>query len=128
MRACSYLGFVGVCLLLVSCVDRPAANTGPRAVTISQLLLAPGAFDGAPVLVKGFFLQPMVGDIALYQTEPDYHRGSPESHVRLDLDPKRRDLRPFQLKRCAVEGTFQAGHGPSAWGRITNITRLELAE
>jgi len=128
MRAYSYLGLVGICLFLVSCADRPAAKNGPKEATVSQLLSSPEAFDGARVLVKGFLLQPMIGDIALYQTEPDYHHGARESHVRLDLDPKTRDLMRFQLKRCAVEGTFHAGHGPGAEGRIGDITRLELAE
>jgi hypothetical protein len=125
MRALPYLGLVGICLI-VSCTNRPAASHVPKEATVSQLLLSPDAFDGAQVLMKGFLLEPMVGDIALYQAEPDYHHGAPESHVRLDLDPNKHNLMPFQLKRCAIEGTFHSSHSGGTPGRIENITSLEL--
>ena len=117
-----------IAVLLVSCAAHPIVGHPPREVTIEQILSSPDAFDGARVVVKGFLLQPMIGDIAIYQTEPDYHHGAPEPNVPLELDPNKRDLMPFQLKRCAVEGTFHAVYGPRAWGRIGEITRLELAE
>ncbi len=128
MRTCSYLAFAGITIVVVSCAAHPTASHASKRLTVEQIVSSPEAFDGSQVLVKGFLLQPMIGEIAIYQNEPDHHRGAPESHVLLDLDPNKRDLMPFQLKQCEVEGTFHASHGPGAPGRIGEITRLEVAQ
>jgi hypothetical protein len=70
----------------------------------------------------------MVGDIAIYETEPDYHRYAPEKGIRLAVDPKERGMMPLQLKRCMVEGTFHSSHATGVRSWIGEVRRLELAK
>lgn len=126
MNAFSYVAFAAI-ILLASCATRPTSSHAPRQVAVEQILSSPDMFDGSCVVVKGFLLFPMVGDIAIYQTQPQYLHGSPEPSIRLDLDPNTRDLNPFQLKRCVVEGKFHASRAPGVRGQIGEITRIELA-
>ena len=82
--------------LVVSCASHSVGGHAPTEVGVKQLLSAPDRFDGHRVVVTGFLLQPMVGDIAIYQTEPDYHHYAAETGIRLALDPEKRNLMPFQ--------------------------------
>ncbi len=70
---------------------------------------------------------PMVGDITIHQTEPDYHHYRRETGIRLDLDPNERNLMPFQLKRCVVQGIFHTNDTRKA-SHIEEISSLELAQ
>jgi hypothetical protein len=115
-------------LSLISCASHPAASRKLTKVTVAELLTSPDRFEGARVLVTGFFLAPMVGDIALYETEPDYHHYSPGTGIPLTLDPRNQNVMPFQLKRCVVEGSFHVSHAPGVRNRIGEIKRLELAQ
>jgi len=128
MRVLFYLAHAAIMLLFISCASQPAQSHRPTEVTVEELLSAPDRFDGALVLVKGFILAPMVGDIASFQAEPDYHHHPPEMGIPLALDPHKHNLMPFQLKRCVVEGTFHASRAPGTRSQIGKITRLELAK
>jgi hypothetical protein len=128
MRVFYSLALVAINLVMVSCASPPVIMREAKEVSVDQLLASPTRFDGTRVLVRGFFLQPMVGAIALYQNEPDYHHYRPESGVRLDVDNQKHNLMPFQLKRCLVEGTFHASRDPSVRDSLNGITRLELVE
>ena len=128
MRTPLYVPLALVTLLLLSCASHPAASRKPTEVTVAELLASPDRFDGARVLVTGLFLAPMVGNIALYQTEPDYHHHSPDAGIALALHPQKENVMPFQLKRCVVEGNFQASHASAVPNRVGEITRLELAQ
>ena len=128
MRVPFYLARAAVTLLCISCSSHPPASHQPTEVTVNELLSAPDRFEGAWVLVKGFVLAPMVGDIAIFQTEPDYHHYHPETGIPLALDPHKRNLMPFQLKRCVVEGMFHASRAPGVRSRIGQIRRLELPD
>jgi hypothetical protein len=128
MRVPFYLAQATVTLLCISCVSHPPASHQSTEVTVDELRSAPDRFDGACVLVKGFLLAPMVGDIAIFQTEPDYHRYHPETGIPLALDPHKRNLMPFQLKQCVVEGMFHASRATGVRSQIGQISRLELAE
>jgi hypothetical protein len=127
MRIPLYLAHAAAALLCVSCSSHPPASHQPKEVTVNELLSNPDRFDGAWVLVKGYLLAPMVGDIAIFQTEPDYHHDLSGTGIPLALDPNKRDLMPFQLKRCVVEGTFHARRAPDGRSRIGEIKRLGLA-
>ena len=128
MRVSSCLARATLALLLVSCTSHPRANHQPKAVTVNELLTAPDKFNGTRVSVRGFLLEPMVGDIAIFQDAPNYHRYRPETGIPLALDPNKHNLTPFQLKRCLVEGTFHAGGAPGGHSQIGEIRRLELAD
>jgi hypothetical protein len=128
MRTPLYAPLAMVALLLISCASHPAASRKATEVTVAELLASPDRFDGTRVLVTGFFLAPLVGNIALYQTEPDYHHHSPDAGIALALDPQKENVMPFQLKRCVVEGSFQASHAPGVPNQVGEITRLELAQ
>lgn len=128
MRVHPCLVVTAVSFLFLGCVSHVGGSHKPIEATVEQMLSSPGQLDGSRVVVKGFLLQPMVGDIALYQTEPGYHQYAPEKGIRLALDPQKRNLMPFQLKQCVVEGTFHASHAPGVRGGIGEITRLELAQ
>ncbi len=128
MRVPFYLAQAAVTLLCLSCSSHPPASHQPTEVTVNELLSAPDRFDGAWVLVKGVLLAPKVGDIAIFQTEPDYHHYHPETGIALALDPHERNLMSFQLKRCVVEGTFHASGVVGGRSRIEEISRLEPAE
>ena len=128
MRVPFYLAQAAVTLLCLSCSSHPPAIHQPTEVTVNELLSAPDRFYGAWVLVKGVLLAPKVGDIAIFQAEPDYHHHPPEMGIPLALDPHKHNLMPFQLKRCVVEGTFHASRAPGVRSQIGQIRRLELAE
>jgi hypothetical protein len=115
--------------LWVCCARHPAARAKPAEVTVEQLLSAPERFDGSRVLIKGFLLQPMIGNTAIYQKEPDYHHPPLPSGIRLELEPEKRNhLMPFQLKPSVVEGTFRVSHASNGRNWIEEVTRLELAD
>ena len=113
-------------LLLCSCSTNLAPSSKQAQVTVEQLLVAPDRFDGAQVGVIGYFLMPMVGDITIQEAEPGSHPYGRESGIRLELDPTKRNLMVFQLKRCVVRGTFHASHAGRT-SSIGEITALELA-
>ena len=95
MRVYLSLTFVAISMVMVSCASPPVVIREAREVSVDQLLGSPNRFDGTHVLVKGFFLMPMVGDMALYQTEPDYHEHSTERGVRLDVVNQKHNWMPF---------------------------------
>jgi hypothetical protein len=128
MRLHPWISLAAVSLLIVACASPPAARHRPAAVTIEHLVSAPDRFDGSLVEVTGFLLQPMVGEIKILQIEPDYPHSRRELGIRLDLDPSKRNLMPFQLQRCLVRGTFHASHAQGLASRIGEITTLELAQ
>lgn len=129
-RVHCYLAFAAISFLLVSCVSPRAPSHKATEVTVEQLRSSPDRFDGARVLVRGFVLQPMVGDITLHQTEPDYHHYQRETGtgIRLELTGQKRNLMALQLKRCVVGGTFHVSHAPVVNSWLGEITRLELCE
>jgi hypothetical protein len=128
MRFHLWIWLAAVGLLLLSCASHPARGHESTEATVEQLLSAPDRFDGARVVVTGFLLQPMVGDVTIHQTEPDYHHYQRETGIGLDLDPNQRNLAPFQLKRCVLRGTFHAKRAQGKPSRIGEITSLELAQ
>jgi hypothetical protein len=127
-RVYGWLAGVALGLLVVSCATHRAVGEKPTVATTGEIVSSPERFDGARVLVKGFLLQPMVGEVAIHQIEPGAQRAQPDAGIRLELDPRERNLVPFQLKLCVVEGVFHASHARGARNWIGEITRLELAE
>ena len=115
-------------LIVASCATPKEVTHGPQEVSVHELLSSPQRFDGARVFVKGFFLMPMVGDIALYDTEKDYRRRQNQRSIRVEADRGKNDLMPFQVKMCFVEGTFHAINDAGVRGSLREVTRLELAK
>jgi hypothetical protein len=70
----------------------------------------------------------MVGDLALYPTSEDYAQRRSEHSVRVEADRGKRDLMPFQLKMCLVEGTFHVSHDARNRNSIGEVSHFELAE
>jgi hypothetical protein len=128
MRVSISLALAVVGILLSSCASQPGGGRKTTEVTVADLLASPERFDGTRVLVTGYLLAPKVGDIALYQTEPDYHQNSLGEGIPLALDPQKQDVMPFQLKRCRVEGSFRAAYSPGVRSRIADVTRIEIAQ
>jgi hypothetical protein len=128
MRVHHFFAIAAISLFLASCASHPGFRPTATEASVNELLASPMPFDGTRVLVKGFFLMPMVGDMALYQDEPDYHHHRPERGIRLAVENQQKNLMPFQLKQCLVEGTFHAGHDTVASSYLNEITRFELAK
>jgi len=127
MRARYLLPFAAIIWLVISCASAPPEKRGAREVSVDQLLSAPSQYDGHQVLVKGFFLMPMTGDMALYQHEPDFHHHDrPADGIRVEVNNS--NLMPLQLKECLLEGIFHASHDPASRGTLNEITRFELAQ
>jgi hypothetical protein len=99
--------------MAVSCTAA-RANRETGRVSLHELLSAPRQFDGDRVSVQGYFLFPMVGDKILYATEEDYRGKRRDRAIRVDVDPNKISLMPYQAKACVVTGIFRAGGGTQA--------------
>ena len=108
-----------------SCAAPRPPVSAPRTTSVHELLASPRQFDGDRVIVKGFFLMPMVGDLVLYDTEDDYRRHKDRA-IRVDMDPSKTSVMPFQVKMCLVEGRFHARRGGAARASVEEITHMEL--
>jgi len=117
-----------ISLVFFSCAAPRSSSRVPQTLSVHELLATPRQFDGQQVVVKGFFLFPMVGDKVLYDTEGDYHHHRSDRSIRLEVDAQKVYLMTYQVKVCFVEGTFHSRSDQETRSSLGEITRFRVDE
>ena len=121
-----------VMLLIAAVVGLPVAVSAamPERVSIIQLIVDPGAYDGKQVRVVGYAR--LKGEYAaVYLGEQDGAHEVYQNGISLELANKQDLKRAPQLDRryVYIEGVFHASVNTEGFlfsGTIDNITRFEL--